>query len=605
MKALPTPPGHYHQHLPSVESTKESRDAHIQQQEQICNFQKGFNNKESEVSSHSEINVLIEEYQHNQGSTNEDSYEQLSSPSTTSQTTDEVLPSPQIPTRPIPIIPDPIPLIVIDHVDPPSEKSNKKEEPFQIPFPQFQILPNSLVTEGYSTSHMNTPQNINPMLLSASQLEVVSNVDYEMYSQDEFSEYDDQSAGVLDMSNLEPQDEDDTGLSSRTVSPPEWNLDQIDDFDEEEFYMDEEYAIIDKLDSSIFEIEEKNNLEIDYKRIRLIKELKKTEINYLKTLSTFQIYYINPLKEMKQSIVPKDFLQKAIGEMGIIYRVNKMFYDKLDHIIDIPETDEDSVLYEYCKNRTNNNMEIELAKEISKFGHTLKLYIGYITKYKSSIEQLNIEKKKNKKFERYLQEAFLNIAKDGLIPSPPSSYLIAPIQRIPRYQLLLSEIVKCSKHLPEVHELLAKATGGVVSVAEYCNEKEREIQNMTKMHILSKKLRNKMIIHPSRKFLSEALFDFKKKGRSGTVTLYLFSDILLVVERGIVQKSKMIPFNAENLLKFEDHGIYKFLKQGENKIYTLTPKNGDKAQKEFFEAFSNMLTNMLNSATTPTTSEVK
>ena len=90
----------------------------------------------------------------------------------------------------------------------------------------------------------------------------------------------------------------------------------------------------------------------------------------------------------------------------------------------------------------------------------------------------------------------------------------------------------------------------------------------------------------------EATFDFSRKGLRGSLALYLFTDILLAAEKGLVQKFKMIPFSTEKPLSMEDQGSFVIIKQSGNKIFTITPKKEDKTHKAFFTEFETLVTSL-------------
>lgn len=397
------------------------------------------------------------------------------------------------------------------------------------------------------------------------------------------SQYNIGSNSEEDMFPSHGGDDDKELETEESSSPPEETFDEseyIDDDDEifQQYYV----SVVDNIDMTIVELECRNNRERDVKRMRIIKELKKTESNYLKTLETLQTYYLDPLKDGKNNIVSKDFFQKTVGELSIIYGINQLFYQKLAEMIDIPEEDDEKAMYEYLITKAYD-MEVKLVNEIVKFSQALKLYTGFITKYKNSLDQLNTELERNKRLQRFIKEAFKSIQLAGLNPAPPSSYLIAPIQRIPRYQLLLNELTKNSAHYPELHEKYLQATESIAKVAEYCNEKEREVQNLARSFSISRKIRSRSIIQPSRKYLDECSFDFKKKSRKGSLTAYLFSDVLVITEKSMMQqKTKKLIFSKEMPISLEDVGenLVAIL-QGNNKYWSLIIDPTSAKQRQF------------------------
>ena len=66
---------------------------------------------------------------------------------------------------------------------------------------------------------------------------------------------------------------------------------------------------------------------------------------------------------------------------------------------------------------------------------------------------------------------------------------VEPVQRVPRYVLLLGDLLK---HTPEEHpdfEVLQKATTEIGSIAHSINERKRENENRVRIEGLSRQLR--------------------------------------------------------------------------------------------------------------------
>ena len=75
------------------------------------------------------------------------------------------------------------------------------------------------------------------------------------------------------------------------------------------------------------------------------------------------------------------------------------------------------------------------------------------------------------------------------------SFLITPVQRIPRYNLLLKEIVKNTwKTHPDYEDLVA-AMEKIRETALYVNERAREAENLAKMITLQSNITGKYEVH--------------------------------------------------------------------------------------------------------------
>src|SRR3990167_2750123 len=73
------------------------------------------------------------------------------------------------------------------------------------------------------------------------------------------------------------------------------------------------------------------------------------------------------------------------------------------------------------------------------------------------------------------------------------SYLIMPVQRLPRIEMLLKDLLR---HTTEDHpdfKPLSSAYEGILSIANFVNEKKREAENFSKMAAVQRKLGSKVL----------------------------------------------------------------------------------------------------------------
>jgi hypothetical protein len=137
------------------------------------------------------------------------------------------------------------------------------------------------------------------------------------------------------------------------------------------------------------------------------------------------------------------------------------------------------------------------------------------------------QSKKDPKFELYLNlrrgDKFMT---EG---SKIASFLVTPIQRIPRYKLLLQEMIKKSPTDHVDYKDLENALNIISEVADYLNLQVQNRNKFTKMKIISSKLisMNEDIIVKNRLFLEhERVLQITSLASSSCV-LFLFNDVLI------------------------------------------------------------------------------
>ena len=108
-------------------------------------------------------------------------------------------------------------------------------------------------------------------------------------------------------------------------------------------------------------------------------------------------------------------------------------------------------------------------------------------------------RKSNKEFEAFVsqQERLPHITRKL------EALLIVPIQRVPRYRLLLTELINHTEESEEEHTILKAALQQIESVARHINEQIRDQENMQRMIRIQKSLAHSKpkIITPCRRFI--------------------------------------------------------------------------------------------------------
>lgn len=199
-------------------------------------------------------------------------------------------------------------------------------------------------------------------------------------------------------------------------------------------------------------------------RDRLVKkkmvqdEFMDTEAQYVENLSVFVKYFARPLK---------------IGGYGLSKPDAEILFSNIDVI------EAFHVLMLRKLQSTDN-----IASVILKHADFLKVYTRYINSYDLSVEVLE-ENSKNSTFQQFLECQKLNPA---CKKREFSSFLIMPVQRIPRYELLFREMLSFSKPCDEDYSHLELAYEKIKAIATRINEEIRKLDDMAELLELSNKL---------------------------------------------------------------------------------------------------------------------
>jgi hypothetical protein len=92
------------------------------------------------------------------------------------------------------------------------------------------------------------------------------------------------------------------------------------------------------------------------------------------------------------------------------------------------------------------------------------LYASILSNYKFALDVLNHEKKRNKKLVAFLDRTTNTLIKDKHRLTTLESYLITPAQRLPRYMLLLTDMLRMLNEGTSAYNELSEATKAMNNV---------------------------------------------------------------------------------------------------------------------------------------------
>lgn len=234
-----------------------------------------------------------------------------------------------------------------------------------------------------------------------------------------------------------------------------------------------------------------------FKRRKVQEEIVVTEKTYCERL----LEMINMLKSpMQNNAVKLGISQDQVSSIfGIINSLNDF------HLLFLRELED---------------KKTALPQVFMKYADFFKMYTQYMNGYESSLNILN-SLQKNKKFSDFLELKRAEMKNMGI-----AAYLILPVQRIPRYVLLLKELLKYTPETHPEHEPLVKALKRMSEVASFVNQRKREYENISKLY----EVQNRVFgcdfpfMIPTRRLLKEG--QLKSKSNKD-LTVYLFNDYLV------------------------------------------------------------------------------
>ncbi|KAH3763567.1 guanine nucleotide exchange factor [Pelomyxa schiedti] len=247
--------------------------------------------------------------------------------------------------------------------------------------------------------------------------------------------------------------------------------------------------------------------EAAYRR-QVANELLQTEVEYVKSLGIAIEAFMKPMqtKAIATHLLTEEQFHSIFSELEVIHGVNLQLLEVLKPIV------------------TTWQPNSCLGKALQGMVALLSLYTGYVSHLDRAMTTLETLRQKNSKFNTFVIECRSSPANTKMLELP--GYLIQPVQRVPRYYLLLTDLIKHTWPDHPDFEQLKVVCGRVQAVATILNEKKREAETVTRMVqidlAMSKKPKDFVLIVPSRLLLKEAQFTCSRKD----IKVFLFNDMV-------------------------------------------------------------------------------
>ncbi|CAH3172046.1 unnamed protein product [Porites lobata] len=190
------------------------------------------------------------------------------------------------------------------------------------------------------------------------------------------------------------------------------------------------------------------------KRTKAAMELLTSEVSYFNGLNLLSGHYIRPLRKLR--IISSEDLKKIFANAESLETISKELVAKLQ--TRLAHWDVNTTLI--------GDILVEMFSYVMMFEPYFK------SRKRGNEVKVKLEKN-NEKFRNFLAKVNCNQTLDSL--------LLMPIQRVPRYELILKELVKrTSKDHPD-YDNLTEALSKAQKTAEALNEHIRQIENETKV----------------------------------------------------------------------------------------------------------------------------
>ncbi|XP_046603550.1 FYVE, RhoGEF and PH domain-containing protein 3-like [Neodiprion virginianus] len=291
-------------------------------------------------------------------------------------------------------------------------------------------------------------------------------------------------------------------------------------------------------------IEREKNL-----RAQAVQEILMSEVAYLHQLELIMQFFMLPMNEKK--IITHASYIALFGNIETIYNVNGELLREL-------KQDPDNV-----------------ARAFYKLAPFFKLYSVYAYDYKQALMLLQGTQKNDQEVRNFIikQETRPEVGRKL------SSLLITPIQRIPRYRLLLKEVLQHTSTKDKDYKILQASLAEVEKAAAHINALVAEHEDMQKLLEFQKHINGTLnLVKPGRKLIRQGALMRVSRGGSASYRRHfvLLSDTLLYC-KGDPESSLtvccLLPLNKCTIQRVLSGGLFRVTCLQESLL--LYSENGD------------------------------
>ncbi|KAL4164691.1 hypothetical protein KRP22_003432 [Phytophthora ramorum] len=268
-------------------------------------------------------------------------------------------------------------------------------------------------------------------------------------------------------------------------------------------------------------------------RARVIDEICETEKSYVSDIRTLLDHYIVALEDNAHPIMEDAQIAVFFNNLRHLVMLNSKL---LTDLLDIVERRAAAEALKRKTRRKRKSVKSPVAVAVQceaegvgavfcRYAPLFKLYGGYAKDYEEVAALLqNFGRDTRLGFTKFLETC----QKRSGSPKPFESLLIMPIQRIPRYKLLLERL--CELTSPEHPDaaFLTEAVNRVRAAASLINETVRRQENLETVLQAQQKFAGQLSLFTAdRRLLKSGRLTKMSTKRQEDVMLHLFNDILL------------------------------------------------------------------------------
>eukprot|EP00808_Paulinella_micropora_P020741 g14008.t1 len=225
-------------------------------------------------------------------------------------------------------------------------------------------------------------------------------------------------------------------------------------------------------------------------RLTVFSEIVQTEESYVEGLVALVAGYQGPL--VSNGLLRKEEAEQIFGNAEELVEFHQELYMQLKNTLDRWD-------HHTC-----------VAPIFLQISPALDFYTSYIANYHHALESLKKLREKNRRLDKWLGDQQKTLERSHSGSRELSALLITPIQRLPRYSLLLKELLKCT--IPEHMDFrgLKGALDDIGECTTQLNERKYAMDNRARMKEIAAQVPDYegLLDNPERRLLFEATVTF-------------------------------------------------------------------------------------------------
>ncbi|PRP77236.1 hypothetical protein PROFUN_13619, partial [Planoprotostelium fungivorum] len=253
------------------------------------------------------------------------------------------------------------------------------------------------------------------------------------------------------------------------------------------------------------------------RRKKIANEILTTEQSYVGSLQLLVEVYVNPLRKKSPSILSPEDINLIFSTISELAELHEVLLTRLQQRME----------NWYPRQRIG---QLFCDKE---FLFKLKMYCSqYVSNYQQSLAALVRLEGENENFSNFL-EALLNDPRCRSLTL--NDLLIMPVQRIPRYELLLKDLMRFTSQEDDDYPDLDNAAREFKDINSFTNTRTQEANTVRRLRNVQHKVRRvsikEALLQPGRTLVREGFLVYSSKKRDKMMYGFLFADCLYLSKK--------------------------------------------------------------------------